>query len=250
MARSYLDKDLKLLWGLAAARCSHPDCRRELVAPATSADPTAVVGEIGHIVPHSDTGPRADPSYPRELRDRYENLVLLCGFHHGVVDVQPDTYTYEDLRRWKGEHESWVRDRLQSEMLDVGFAELEVVASRLLAVPAEPLTDFTVVPPGEKLRRNHLTSRITEFLNIGYLKRAETEEFIEWEAVRDPDFPERLKAGFVARYSESRESGLSGDALFCDLVGFASGSSRSLERQAAGLAVLVYLFEVCEVFER
>jgi hypothetical protein len=66
--RDYLDKDLKLLWGLAAARCgfSAPKCRVECVAAATKLDRPAILGEMGHIVAHGKTGPRADPAYPRE----------------------------------------------------------------------------------------------------------------------------------------------------------------------------------------
>lgn len=91
--RSYFDKDLKLLWGLAAARCACKKCRVECVAEGTAKDRAAIFGKIAHIVAHSDTGPRADPSYPKKLRDKYENLILLCGNHHDIVDVQENTYT-------------------------------------------------------------------------------------------------------------------------------------------------------------
>lgn len=77
----------------------------------------------------------------------------------------------------------------------------------------------------------------------------EVEEFVEHVAIRDSRFPERLKAGFVAEYSRLKEQGFEGDSLFEALREFAYGRTRNFQKQAAGLAVLVYLFEKCEVFE-
>lgn len=70
-------------------------------------------------------------------------------------------------------------------------------------------------------------------------------------ALYDTTFPERLRQGFITEYNSLRDTdGLTGDALFYALVDFTSGSISDLKRQAAGLAVLGYLFECCEVFER
>jgi hypothetical protein len=46
-----------------------------------------------------------------------------------------------------------------------------------------------------------------------------------------------------------KNEGVEGDILFDELHMFSSMDSNSFEYQAAGLAVLVYLFEKCEVFE-
>jgi hypothetical protein len=50
MTRSYLDSDLKILWGQAAGRCAFPNCRRELIQDETTMDPKRVIGKIAHIV--------------------------------------------------------------------------------------------------------------------------------------------------------------------------------------------------------
>ncbi len=107
--RNVSAKDKMLLWGRAAARCNHPSCKRFLVEPATSEDADAMFGQAAHIIAHGSTGPRADPSYPKEKLDTYENLILLCGNCHAIVDKQPNTYTPSELRAWKQEHESWVQ---------------------------------------------------------------------------------------------------------------------------------------------
>lgn len=62
------------------------------------------IGKIAHIVAHSDSGPRADSSYPKEKRDTYENWILLCGIHHDLVDALDSDYTVTDLREMKRKH--------------------------------------------------------------------------------------------------------------------------------------------------
>jgi hypothetical protein len=249
MNRSYADKDLKLLWGRAAARCCYRGCRIECISDATTQDPVAIIGKIAHIVAHSDHGPRADPSYPANLRDKYENLILLCPTHHDTVDVQPNTFTVRDLRGWKHEHEGWVRVSLTGEMLSVSFAELEIVTKAILMVPAQPAESFVITPPREKLDKNSLSNEVTFFLTMGLAKTQEVGRFVEHMAALDTDFPERLKAGFVDKYNEFLSNGLEGDALFEGLRMFASGGSSVFRNQAAGLAVLSYLFETCEIFK-
>ena len=66
----------------------------------------------------------------------------------------------------------------------------------------------------------------------------------------DINFGERLKQGFVNKYLELKKSGIEGDELFLSLFEFASNNSQDLKTQAAGLAVLTYFFETCEVFEK
>ncbi len=67
----------------------------------------------------------------------------------------------------------------------------------------------------------------------------------------DVEFGERLKQGFVLEYKKLKnDNKLIGDELFDGLLDFASGKSNDFRVRAAGLAVLVYLFEACEVFEK
>lgn len=249
-ARKYPVSDVKLLWGLAAARCSFQDCRVECVEQATEQDQAVVLGKIGHIVAHSEDGPRGDPEFPIELRDQYRNWILLCGTHHDVVDGQPNTYTIADLRNWKTKHEDWVRERLSAEIPSVGFAELEIVTKGIIAAPLPEDLSYTLTAPHEKLNRNGLTERVNLYVTIGFSKVREVADFVNVGGRLYPDFGEKLKAGFVNKYNELKGQGIEGDALFEALHQFASGQSHDFRRQAAGLAVLMYLFEICEIFER
>jgi tetratricopeptide (TPR) repeat protein len=104
VARSYSQRDIKLLFALSRNRCAYPGCDNPIVADATEFDDAAVVGQIAHIVASSGRGPRGDPTFPPEQLDREPNLLLLCGHHHALVDAQDATYTVEQLRAWKREH--------------------------------------------------------------------------------------------------------------------------------------------------
>lgn len=249
-SRYYLDRDIKLLWGQAAARCAFPNCRTECIAEETEHDRAATYGRIAHIIAHSDSGPRADLSFDKSQRNLYENLILLCANHHDIVDFQPNTYTISDLQGWKFDHENWVRVRLAQEIPGVGFAELEMVSQGLLNQPMKPVENLQLTPPQKKMKKNGLTSKSHFLISLGLSKAKEVEAYVTHVGLIDSAFSERLKSGFLVQYDKLRQEGSGGDQLFSLLHQFAGGyNSSDFKRQAAGLAVLMYLFEKCEVFE-
>ncbi len=248
--RKYPLPDLKILYGLAAGRCAFPRCRREVVLEDSIEEGRKQIGKIGHIVGHSDQGPRGDQDYPQGKLDTYENWILLCPTCHDTVDTVESRYTVAYLRTLKEEHELWVRTSLGTEMPGIGFQELEVVAWAIATSANAPSEDFSVTSPQEKMERNELTKPVQMLLTMGLSKAKEVHSFIQQFAVSDSEFPERLKAGFAAEYQRLRANGMSGDALFEALHQFSSSGSREFKRQAAGLAILAYLFELCEVFEK
>ena len=78
----------------------------------------------------------------------------------------------------------------------------------------------------------------------------EVHSFVEQEAVLDLDFPERLKSGFLEEYFRLRKNGHKGDVLFDLMCHFAQHGMKEQSKRSAGLAVLIYLFERCEVFKK
>ena len=105
-------RDHKMLWGRAANRCAMADCRRVLSVDAEDLSGAALVGDACHIIARRDAGPRGDEAMPRDERDEYGNLILLCKVHHKIVDDLPDQYPPERLRLIKEEHEQWVQHAL------------------------------------------------------------------------------------------------------------------------------------------
>jgi len=76
-SRSIASLDVALLWGRARAMCSY--CRCELIVEATDADRVSLIGEMAHIVGHSDQGPRPDGAFPSEQRNKYGRIRKSCG---------------------------------------------------------------------------------------------------------------------------------------------------------------------------
>lgn len=101
-------KDIKLLWGRAANRCS--SCRCELSFEPSGG--TLPLGEQAHIVAEQSSGPRGNSSLTADERNSYPNLILLCPTCHTKIDKAPGDYPIERLHLIKTQHELWVTESL------------------------------------------------------------------------------------------------------------------------------------------
>lgn len=90
---------IKRIFALSGNRCAFPKCESTLV------DGEKVVGKICHIKARNEGGPRFDPNQTPEERHGYDNLILMCGRHHDVIDADEEAYTVEYLHRLKTKHE-------------------------------------------------------------------------------------------------------------------------------------------------
>lgn len=104
--RSYTPKTIKVLFGSSGNQCSHPDCTHPVIVPGSEQSDDAVLAQICHIYAASDNGPRGKPGLTDEERNSPDNLILLCGFHHPMVDTQYQDYPAELLKQWKRDHEA------------------------------------------------------------------------------------------------------------------------------------------------
>ena len=111
---AFQQKDIKILWGKAAGRCSMPECRKLLVADASDAVPSKAIlhGENCHIVAEKENGPRGESTLSVTDRNRYPNLILLCANHHATIDQDPQRWPIEQLHQIKSDHELWVETQL------------------------------------------------------------------------------------------------------------------------------------------
>ncbi|MFI5933825.1 hypothetical protein [Actinoplanes sp. NPDC051494] len=108
--------------------------------------------EIAHIRAANEGGRRYVRDMTDEERNSFDNLVLLCGVHHKVVDkIRPDDFTIEELQDWKIMREGpglgalrglrgLTEERLQ-ELIGGSFAEftdqIEGAIDRLSAIDTE-----------------------------------------------------------------------------------------------------------------
>jgi hypothetical protein len=102
----------KRLWQRCGNRCAK--CRCELHEDAAGYDAPSILGEECHILGDKPNSARYNDPLPHEERDLYQNLIILCSKCHKIIDDQENTYSVEDLRKLKADHEQWVRDTLGS----------------------------------------------------------------------------------------------------------------------------------------
>lgn len=102
MARRYKEDVIRKLQILSGNQCAFPTCKQSLLE-ADDAD--TYVGQICHIKAESPKGPRYDPDQTEEERNGFENLLIMCGTHHTVIDRNAKKYTVEVLVKIKHDHE-------------------------------------------------------------------------------------------------------------------------------------------------
>lgn len=104
------DKDLKLLWGRAAGRCSY--CNVGLTMELDRNDPI-VIGEMAHVIARKENGPRGSELINEEERNTYKNLILLCPNHHKMIDKAPDQFSVAGILKWKRDHEESIKNSIE-----------------------------------------------------------------------------------------------------------------------------------------
>ena len=231
-------------------RCAFPGCNRLLTEKATAEDQGAILGEAAHIRGERHGSARHDPDFPEDQVNGYDNLIYLCGDHHTMIDKQENTYTVEMILGWKADHEKTMLEKTENALLEVTFAELEIVTKALIDSSPATAPDLNLTPPEEKIQKNELSNSVRFQISVGLGKSREVRDFIHEISTTVPRFDERLVGGFRAKYDELWSDGLRGDPLFDEMLRFACNGKPDAVIHAAGLAVLSHLFESCDVFEQ
>ena len=232
------------LYAKSGRRCAR--CNRDLFE--ITADTETNVSEMAHIVAFSDKGPRGDANMDNAARNREENYVLLCASCHKVVDKQPEIYTVEALQKLKKEHEAKVLKKLDENSLKVDFAELDNLLKYLVSDQITINDEYRVKAPLKKIQKNKLSKQVSQAIFRGMIGIDQVRKYIKKHP--DVEFGNRVRETFVLKYRELYSTGVLADKLFYNLWDFASLHSNDPKVTAAGLSVLVYLFEACEVFEK
>ena len=249
MSGNITEVNKKILGWRCGNRCAMPDCRKELIIDGTENDPDSIIGEIAHIKGEKPNSARYYPDMDDVKRNSHQNLIILCRDHHKMIDDQPNTYNVQKLLMIKEQHENWIKDSITQQVIEITFAELDVVTKYLNSKQVVHNDSYTIIPPKDKIKKNGLSSQIEKLITIGMIQVTQVQDFINKSI--DVEFGENLKQGFVLEYQRLKnEEKLNGDDLFNALLDFASGGRNEFNNKAAGLSVLVYLFENCDVFEK
>jgi hypothetical protein len=107
--------------------CAFPKCTNKIFGK------DKYYGKVCHIEAANETGKRWNPNLPPNDRREYPNLILMCGYHHDIIDADEQTYTVEYLRNLKANHESRIEQlftyeeaRLEDDFLAKYDLQMEV----------------------------------------------------------------------------------------------------------------------------
>ncbi len=148
--------DLKKLLGKAAGRCSYPGCSNNCIGYFEKSG-DKILGEMAHVIPQSSKGPRGTTGVKGP--NTYENLILLCPYHHEMVDKAPMDFPAKLLHGWKNQHELRIDQSLAGPQFNdakslFAFAEKLLVENRAIhqkfgpesaAALANPLSEGSVL---------------------------------------------------------------------------------------------------------
>lgn len=229
--------------------CAFPSCGKHLTYEAKVGDDT-YVGEAAHIRGEKSTAARYDATMTDKERDDVHNLLYMCTDHHTVIDKIEADWPVDVLLALKEKHEAQVLQAMEDAFSEVAFPELQTAVSWVTTQPPAADGAFDLLAPDEKIKKNALSNGARHIIAAGLTSRATVAGYVEAETQLDPDFPERLKAGFLEEYFGQRKQGHKGDELFELMCAFAQRGLRKQTDRTAGIAVLVYLFEICDVFEK
>lgn len=132
---------------------------------------------------------------------------------------------------------------------NVAVKDLQPILSRIAKQDAVPEEKIRPVP-ADKLAANLPSDSVAMLLRAGMGKSDLVRRCFEHHA--DPTVGDRVAASFRAKYDGLKTEGLVPDVIFQELMAFTTGSpfGGTTDHQAACLAVLAYLFESCDIFER
>lgn len=94
---------IKKLFAYSGNQCAMPDCTAKLVHKSGT-----MLGKIAHICAAEKGGARFDPKMTDEERRSFDNLFIVCGKHHDIIDDKNNLKDYPTatLKKHKQTHEN------------------------------------------------------------------------------------------------------------------------------------------------
>lgn len=132
------------------------------------------------------------------------------------------------------------------DMVNLELDSLSPVLDQVAAMEPSSEPDLRP-PPADKIDRNMLSQDVAILLKAGMSRVDLVRKYFKLQPAKRDEIAE----SFRRRYDKVRRDGLSADEIFADLQRHAAGDGvPSPARQGAVLAVLAFLFEECDIFER
>lgn len=238
-------RDERLLHTKSGNRCAM--CKTLLVDPDNPS--AACIGENAHIYGEKPDAARYNSTKDETFVNSERNLIFLCCNCHKKIDTDIASYSTEGLFALKAKHEQWVVEMLKQKSISYSFAELEVLAKYLMSSSAsmKNAPSFSLLKIDEKIKKNSLQS-FQMYITMGLSSNSIIDDYLNKHP--DPLFSTQLTNIMAQKYQELKSQNLDNDEIFYELWDFASGKQSDFSYKAAGLGILTYFFEKCEVFEK
>lgn len=138
---------------------------------------------------------------------------------------------------------------LEQESVSYSFAELEVLAKYLMSSTAtsKATSSYSLLKINEKIQKNSLQP-FKMYITMGLSSNSTIDDYLNKHP--DPLFATQLTNIMASKYQDLKSQGLDNEEIFSELWDFASGKKSDFSYKAAGLGILTYFFEKCEVFEK
>jgi len=109
--KSIPDPVTNRLFALSGNQCAFPGCTNAVTGQVAPGEQPVTLAQRAHIVGVGRQGPRSKAVPLPDDIDAVENLLLLCGEHHRIVDNNPRIYSVEVLAKYKADHEAKMAPR-------------------------------------------------------------------------------------------------------------------------------------------
>jgi hypothetical protein len=221
---------------------------KEILADPNNPD-TACIGENAHIYGEKPDAARYDANQDAAFVNSEKNLIFLCCNCHKKIDTDISSYSPKFLFDLKRKHETWVAEMLAKESMNYTFVELEILAKYILEEKggSHVPSSYELVEIEDKIKKNSL-DEVKNYITMGLTNNNTIVDFLN--NYPTPSFAKTLNAIMSEEYKKLKDKGLDSVTIFYELWKITSGNKDDFIYKAAGLGILSYFFEECEVFEK
>lgn len=226
--------------------CPMPKCENILVVEDFS-KPT-IITEFAHIIAYSPDGPRGNPDISMKQLNSLDNFIIVCRNCHKIIDSNPDDFPIVELIKIKKLHEKIMGNRFTKEVTELTFNELEEVLKHLDLNKKSVSSDFKSLKINDKINKNEFSEIVSDIILKSYSQIEIVTKYLKDHAIID--LGDRIRDRFVTEYNQITTKSQNSDDVFFELWAFACYNSSTESFRKAGIALLVYFFESCEVFKK
>jgi len=232
--------------------CCNPDCEHRIQPRNAKTGVFVLKSEVAHIIAAEDDGPRGDPTFPDDERERYDNLIILCKFCHPEVD-HPDHYEEYPaslLREWKKIAQTKRKEQVSRIETPQGYEELSQLLGALATSDFGMPDGFDRVKVEEKFEINQLGDAAKSTISKNLYHMPVVDRALASGENKMIGFADGVKITLKRLYLDLKRSGLESDEIFRRMVLTLVTEGDEFRTESVSELVLSFFFEKCVIFER